>query len=586
MRLRPPELETMYLRCEVPCFIGRERCDVLSMKIDSDLVIYRTTLVRTFQVVTICRVDKSEVLVVLISPHDSRLTLAMSLFDLQDVCIAIGSLATLDLPMVVDLIGIYGLKGPYYTLTTTNWFLQALSVISRGSWRDVARRFTMIRWANHNIQFWKLIRSVRSDRRLELYRSRSDGYRHLDTGPLGRSKFITSLIKGDLGLNYEITQSHNLTLDLKLSATPLLSQSHRRRPPPSPPPPPLTGICSGQLFEEFPSVLISSGLLVQADERTLLPIVDLIRRNLPPPTVKSQSPCDSGWSQAPVASERPCSSKLHGDRPCLARPCGQRAALCCARFDGGGGRRAATSPAALRRLISSSVLPRWHLCLAPTDVSRTRLFSVDCGSFCQSGPRPDLSISVQRSSSVDCVEWLNILQQIVQQLFAQLLSFLCHNTSRNSCFFVDWILCAWLPRFATSAFLASGYHVDWICNSTEARDLIHCSSRLVHHLATGCISTAALQLLYRSSSILRLFLAPVPAGPFAPADLSSSAEHDVVTDYIIIDGPLRCSSWFSFDVPADPSSSSSACSWFLLYQLIHYAPAGSTWPLPDFEHMT
>ncbi|KZV20362.1 plasma membrane ATPase 1-like [Dorcoceras hygrometricum] len=64
----------------------------------------------------------------------------MSLFDLQDVCIAIGSIATLDLPMVVDLIGIYGLKGPYYTLTTTNWFLQTLSVIPRGSWGDVARR--------------------------------------------------------------------------------------------------------------------------------------------------------------------------------------------------------------------------------------------------------------------------------------------------------------------------------------------------------------------------------------------------------------------------------------------------------------
>ncbi|KZV17074.1 acyl-CoA dehydrogenase-related protein [Dorcoceras hygrometricum] len=72
----------------------------------------------------------------------------MSLFDLQDVCIAIGSLATLDLPMVVDLIGIYGLKGPYCTLTTTDWFLQALSVIPRGSWGDVARRFTMIRWAD------------------------------------------------------------------------------------------------------------------------------------------------------------------------------------------------------------------------------------------------------------------------------------------------------------------------------------------------------------------------------------------------------------------------------------------------------
>ncbi|KZV22347.1 hypothetical protein F511_20444 [Dorcoceras hygrometricum] len=71
----------------------------------------------------------------------------MSLFNLQDVCIAIGSIATLDLPMVVDLIGIYELKGPYCTLTTTDWFLQALSVIPRGSWGDVSRCFTMIRWA-------------------------------------------------------------------------------------------------------------------------------------------------------------------------------------------------------------------------------------------------------------------------------------------------------------------------------------------------------------------------------------------------------------------------------------------------------
>ncbi|KZV53729.1 hypothetical protein F511_27110 [Dorcoceras hygrometricum] len=74
----------------------------------------------------------------------------MSLFDLQDLCIAIGSIATLDLPMVVDLIGIYGLKGSYCTLTTTNWFLQALSVIPRGSWGHVSRRFTMIRWAVHS----------------------------------------------------------------------------------------------------------------------------------------------------------------------------------------------------------------------------------------------------------------------------------------------------------------------------------------------------------------------------------------------------------------------------------------------------
>ncbi|KZV19214.1 hypothetical protein F511_09955 [Dorcoceras hygrometricum] len=51
----------------------------------------------------------------------------MSLFNLQDVCIVIGSLATLDLPVIVDLIGIYVLKGPYCTLTTTNWFLQIWS---------------------------------------------------------------------------------------------------------------------------------------------------------------------------------------------------------------------------------------------------------------------------------------------------------------------------------------------------------------------------------------------------------------------------------------------------------------------------
>ncbi|KZV38763.1 hypothetical protein F511_27996 [Dorcoceras hygrometricum] len=61
----------------------------------------------------------------------------------------VGSLATLDLPMVVDLIGIFVLKGPYYTLTVTDWFFQALSVIVRGSWGDVARRFTLIRWTQN-----------------------------------------------------------------------------------------------------------------------------------------------------------------------------------------------------------------------------------------------------------------------------------------------------------------------------------------------------------------------------------------------------------------------------------------------------
>ncbi|KZV46093.1 hypothetical protein F511_24717 [Dorcoceras hygrometricum] len=90
---------------------------------------------------------------------------------------------------------------------------------------------------------------------------------------------------------------------------------------------------------------------------------------------------------------------------------------------------------------------------------------------------------------------------------------------------------------------------------------------------------------YRSNWFELFFSVPA-AGLLTPTDLSSSADHDVVIDDIIIDGPLGCSSWFPFDVPAGPSSSSSACSWFLSLQLVHYAPAGSTWPPPDNEQLT
>ncbi|KZV20914.1 plasma membrane ATPase 1-like [Dorcoceras hygrometricum] len=153
-------------------------------------------------------------------------TLVMSLFDLQDVCIAIGSITTLDLPMVVDLIGIYGLKGPYCTLTTTNWFLQALSVIPRGSWGDVARR------TYHD--------------------------------PMGKSGIITT--------------------------NPKPKALGRHSPSPPTPPPPLPAVsrrpplidrtCSDQFFEENPSALISSGLLVQANEGVSLPVVDLIDESI------------------------------------------------------------------------------------------------------------------------------------------------------------------------------------------------------------------------------------------------------------------------------------------------------------------
>ncbi|KZV45528.1 hypothetical protein F511_33460 [Dorcoceras hygrometricum] len=70
---------------------------------------------------------------------------------------------------------------------------------------------------------------------------------------------------------------YTLTLNLKLSAAPLpFSQDASAAVLATPPPPPLARICSGQLFEEFPSVLISSGLLVQANEGVSLPVMDLI----------------------------------------------------------------------------------------------------------------------------------------------------------------------------------------------------------------------------------------------------------------------------------------------------------------------
>ncbi|KZV38641.1 hypothetical protein F511_11739 [Dorcoceras hygrometricum] len=175
----------------------------------------------------------------------------MSLFDLQDVCIAIGSIATLDLPMVVDLIWIYGLKGPYCTLTTTNWFLQALSVTPRGSWGDVARRFTMIRWANPS----DLIGDRSYDEVAAMDIVIWTRARWAGPSPFKRHPF-------------------------------LFSTSRRRRRAPPPPPPPLLHrkIVSGQFDEENPSVQISSGFLVQADEGVSNPVVDLIGviyRNLP-----------------------------------------------------------------------------------------------------------------------------------------------------------------------------------------------------------------------------------------------------------------------------------------------------------------
>ncbi|KZV42679.1 ribulose-1,5 bisphosphate carboxylase/oxygenase large subunit N-methyltransferase, chloroplastic [Dorcoceras hygrometricum] len=279
----------------------------------------------------------------------------MSLFDLQDVCIAIGSLTTLDLPMVVDLIGIYGLKGPYCTLTTTDWFLQALSVIPRGSWGDVARRFTMIRWAIY----------------LDLH---------------GRPPYLSS-------------------------------KASRRRPPPH-----VDRTFSDHHFEEFPSVLISSGPLVQADEGTLLPVVDLIRRNLPPPTVKSQSPCDSGWSQAPVASEagrrralRPIARAIARSTPCALAAHGGRLWPAAARTSLHAGRKMAAHvarpmAAAVRKLLrqrwpavdaSSCMVARW-MCDGLRNVrrvSRQRAMADFSSSYVRACPEQPMKFSGRYSIS-------------------------------------------------------------------------------------------------------------------------------------------------------------------------------------------
>ncbi|KZV17947.1 F-box family protein [Dorcoceras hygrometricum] len=173
----------------------------------------------------------------------------MSLFDLRDVCMVIGSLATLDLPMVVDLIGIYVLKGPYCTLTMTYWFLQALSVIPRGSWDDVARRFTMIRWALSVIPrgSWDDVA-----RRFTMIRW---GYK------------ITKL-------SHPRPSTSRPPLHFHLTAA-----ARRIAPPPAAVHFLRGWTCSDHDDEEVPFVINSSALLVQTDKRGVIPVMDRIRRS-------------------------------------------------------------------------------------------------------------------------------------------------------------------------------------------------------------------------------------------------------------------------------------------------------------------
>ncbi|KZV53633.1 hypothetical protein F511_19473 [Dorcoceras hygrometricum] len=157
------------------------------------------------------------------------------------VYIAIGSLATFDLPMVVDLIGIYVLKGPYCTLTTTNWFLQELSVIPRGSWGDVARRFTMIRWAN---------------------------------------------------LEHTAPSSPQTSHRRRPPPSAAAAAPHRR-----PPPMIVIGLVSISVTRRIRSSQNLSDLLVQIDGGIAFPVVDLTIRSTAAYLLKCQFPCETGWSQ-------------------------------------------------------------------------------------------------------------------------------------------------------------------------------------------------------------------------------------------------------------------------------------------------
>ncbi|KZV24774.1 hypothetical protein F511_35228 [Dorcoceras hygrometricum] len=234
----------------------------------------------------------------------------------------IGSLATLDSPIVVDLIGIFVLKGPYCTLTMTDWFLQALSVIPRGSWGDVARRFTMIRWASSKMWFrshtcceptasWGQTAILDSVVRKNCFRiiklsflnsvDRSDlivdrdydgatvmdlkRMFNLGLGPpqahwAGSSPshvyiYIVPRVTKNTLYNTKTLVAASLPSLPLTAAAPLL----RRRPPPA-----AAAIricrrqtCSDCLDEEILSVKHSSRFLVQTDERIVISVVDRIR---------------------------------------------------------------------------------------------------------------------------------------------------------------------------------------------------------------------------------------------------------------------------------------------------------------------
>ncbi|KZV38737.1 F-box family protein [Dorcoceras hygrometricum] len=169
----------------------------------------------------------------------------MSLFDLQDVCIAIGSLATLDLPMVVDLIGIYVLKG-------RKWVCLVTLVMSLFDLQDVCIAIGSLA----TLDLPMVVDLI--------------GIYVLK----GRTRRPTSLLP---------SAAAHRTLSSPIAAVP----------------PPRDRTCFDHRDEEIPFVSNSSVLIVQADEGFVFPIVDLIRRSTAAYLFKCRFPCETGRSQAP-----------------------------------------------------------------------------------------------------------------------------------------------------------------------------------------------------------------------------------------------------------------------------------------------
>ncbi|KZV32234.1 hypothetical protein F511_27334 [Dorcoceras hygrometricum] len=262
MRIRPPEIETSICDAKYHCFVGREHCDVLSMQMDSDLVIYRTTLVRTFQVVTICRVDKSE-----------------------------STWVKLRFPAVEGQNCHFGLSN------LKNCF--CIIILSFGNYLDrsdqiIDRSYDEVTLIGMNRMFIRWTGPTPASRRL---------------APPSAARFVIGLVSitatslkcrfpREIGRS-QAPRRQQATLSRLPTPLPHIAAASRR---PVPPPPAATyviGLVSITMTRSFRPCQNPSDLLVQIDGGILIPVVDLIRRIYRRLQFKSQFPCDSGWSQAP-----------------------------------------------------------------------------------------------------------------------------------------------------------------------------------------------------------------------------------------------------------------------------------------------